>query len=165
MKTQFHAALVTKVIVSVLWGILSIGMGGIALYQHFNTSPVNSGDLKYVDGTVSSVHVNSAPGRHNSYWTRVILNEYPSHRFIIPYSDDAIQVQSSIRLYVNKNDNLNNSRKSKVYAYETADYGVPLAAYNENLKTNSQWGLWCGIVLIILCFVVEFYIWRKELKQ
>ncbi|MBR1882064.1 MAG: hypothetical protein IJ808_03470 [Muribaculaceae bacterium] len=154
-----------KIVVSILWGIFSLVVGGNALYQHFNASPITQSDLKYVDGTVSSVFVNDAPGKNNAHWTRVELNEYPLHRFIIPYSDEAIHEQSTIRLYVKKNEDLNSSRKSTVYAYETAGYSIPLAAYNEYLETESQWGLPVGIALIIICIAVELAIWQKELRK
>lgn len=165
METQSHVTLVTKIVVSILWGIISLVVGGYALYQHFNTSPINPSDLKYVDGTVSSVFVNDAPGMNNAHWTQVKLKEYPSHRFIITYSDEAIREQSTIRLYVKKNEDLDNSRRSTVYAYETADYSIPLAAYYEYQKTESQWGLPVGIALVIMCFAGELAIWQKELKK
>lgn len=62
METQSRVTLVTKIVVSILRRIFSLVVGGSALYQHFNASPINSSDLKYVDGTVSSVFVNDAPG-------------------------------------------------------------------------------------------------------
>ncbi|MBR1784354.1 MAG: hypothetical protein IJ760_02815 [Bacteroidales bacterium] len=165
METQSHVTLVTKIVVSILWGIFSLVVGGNALYQHFNTSPINSSDLKYVDGTVSSVFVNDAPGKNNAHWTRVELNEYPLHHFIIPYSDEAIHEQSTIRLCVKKDEDLNSSRRSTVYAYETADYSIPLDAYYEYLETESQWGLPVGVAFIIVCIAVELAIWQKELRK
>ena len=35
METQSHVTLVTKIVVSILWGIFSLVVGGYALYQHF----------------------------------------------------------------------------------------------------------------------------------
>ena len=108
----------------------------------------------------------------------MLLIEYPQYRFYIPFIDETLTSGSPITLYVPIRDYQRVVEKSAltnrelhtqdeydpfVVAYESENSRVTLSDYNEWSRTDSKWGLYLGIVLILFGIGGEIWtFWHKK---
>lgn len=169
--------IILKIVSSIVWGLVSIGFGLLALIKFFGHKDINSEDLRRIDGTISEVVVESVKSRKT--YTSVLLIEYPQYWFYIPFIDETLKSESPITLYVPIRDYQRVEEKSVltnrelhtqdeydpfVVAYESENSLVTLSDYNEWSRTDSKWGFYIGIVLILFGIVEEYWFFCRKKK-
>lgn len=175
-ETQRKFSRRLKIVGSDVFGVMYFGFGLFALINYFGHKDIKSEDLRRIDGTISEVTIESVKSRKN--FTSVLLIEYPQYRFYIPFIDETLKSESPITLYVPVRDYQRVVEKSAltdrelhtqdeydpfVVAYESDNSFVTLSDYNEWSRTNSKWGLYVGIAVILFGIVGEYwFFWRKK---
>ena len=175
-ETQRQFSRRLKIVGSVVFGVMYFGFGLFALINYFGHKDIKSEDLRRIDGTISEVVVESVKSRKT--YTSVLLIEYPQYRFYIPFIDETLRSESPITLYVpirdyqrvveksvltNREFHIQDEYDPFVVAYESENSRVTLSDYNEWSRTDSKWGLYFGIVLILFGIGGEvWFFWRQK---
>ena len=175
-ETKRHFSRILIIVGSIVWGLLCFGLGIFALISYFGYKDVKPENLRSINGTISEVVIERVKARET--FTRVLLIEYPQYWFYIPIIDKTLTSESPITLYVPVRDYQRVVKKSEltnrelhtqdeydpfVVAYESNNSCFTLSDYNEWSRTDSKWGLYLGIVLVLFGIGGEiWFFWRSK---